>query len=505
MNRRPERGMNQQLRKLGAGLLVCYLALFVMVNYVQVVAAPALNDRTDNTRALVRDFDQPRGEILSADGQLLAQSLPAAPESPFELQRVYPAGDLFAHVTGFLNFDFGAEGLERSYNDQLAGQTFEQEYESVSDLFVERDTTGDLTLTLRADVQQVARDALGEQRGSVVAVDPRDGSVLAFWSFPSFDPNPLSAHDIEAARAARTALEPDVRTSPLSAAMYRQSFFPGSTFKIVTAAVGVEAGVVTATEPVYPVVTEYDIDFTERGLSNFGGSSCGGDLFASLRVSCNSTFASMGADTIGETRMVEGVESFGFNDRPPIDLPAAATSTFPTEFPDDVGNGTIARASIGQGDTQATPLQMALVTAGIANRGVIMRPHVVDRITDDAGQVIEELEAEPWTQAVSPASADVVRRAMVAVVDDGTASGLAIPGMEVGGKTGTAQLGTDPPSSHAWIVGFAGPPGQPSTVAVAVLVEAQAGVSEVTGGRVAAPIARAVMERVLQVQAEGGG
>lgn len=496
--------MNKQLRRLGAGLLACYVALFVMVNYVQVVRATSLNDDPLNSRAIVRDFDRPRGQLITADGAILAHTVPAAPGGQFEFQRVYPpeTAELFAHTIGFFNFGFGAEGAERAFNDDLAGQSRELEYQSFSDLFIDRERVGDVTLTVRADVQQVAREQLGERRGSVVAIDPRDGAVLAMWSFPSYEPSVLSVHDQRAANDARAALlGENQRTSALVPAAYRRSFFPGSTFKVVTASVGVDTGSVTPDAPVYPDATGFDIDFTSDDLSNFAGSTCGGALFEILARSCNSAFAEMGADTIGEAAMAQGAGRFGFNQRPPFDLPAPAASTFPTEFPDDQGNGPIARASIGQGDTSATPLQMAMVAAAVANGGVIMAPHVLDRVTDETGEVVRELDPEPWQTAMGPGAAATMREAMVGVVEGGTASAARIAGVTVGGKTGTAQLGTDPPSSHAWFICWAQPDGEDRpTVAVAVLVEAQPGVSEVTGGRVAAPIARAVVEAVLAAQ-----
>ena len=492
--------MNKQIARLGVGLLACYLGLFVMVNYVQVVRAGTLNDDPRNTRAAVRDFDQNRGRIISADGVDLAVTLPADPSSAFEFQRAYPTGELFAHTTGFLSFEVGAEGAERSFTDQLSGEDNDLEYQSISDLFVDRERVADVTLTMRNDVQTVARDALlatGAPRGSVVAIDPRRGAVLAMYSTPSYDPNALSTHDLAAAREARNLML-EARPSPLLARAYQERFFPGSTFKVVTGAVGVDRGVVTPAQPVYPPAQEFDIDFTDDELSNFGGSTCGGALPEILEVSCNSAFATMGADTIGAQGMSEGASRFGFNQEVPFDLPRPAASVFPTDFPDDQGNGPIARASIGQGDVAATPLLMAMVAGAIANDGVMMVPHVLDRVTDERGEVIEQTEPEVWTTAVRPDAAATMRAAMIGVVQSGSGTRAQIPGVEVGGKTGTAQVGSDPPSSHAWFIAFAGPPGAAAEVAVAVLVEAQPGVSEVTGGRLAAPVARSVIEAVLQ-------
>jgi peptidoglycan glycosyltransferase len=264
--------------------------------------------------------------------------------------------------------------------------------------------------------------------------------------------------------------------------------------------------VVTDDAPVFPPLAEFDIDFTDNELSNFGGATCGGALFEILARSCNTAFATMGAETIGEERMVRGAEQFGFNERPPLDLPAPAASTFPTDFPDDQGNGPLARASIGQGDVSSTPLQMALAAAAVANGGVVMAPHVLDLVTDDTGEVVREHDPEVWTTAMGPRAASTMREAMIGVVEGGSGTAAQISGVVVGGKTGTAQLGTDPPSSHAWFICWAQPEGAESpTVAVAVLVEAQPGVSEVTGGRLAAPMARAVVEAVLAAQASSGG
>ena len=488
--------MNRQIKWLGIGIVTCYLALFVQLNVVQVLRADDYNEDPTNVRAVLRDFAEPRGTIQTADGVVLARSVPS--NDRFELQREYPEAELFGHVTGFFSIVFGATGVEKTYGEELAGRTTEQQLRSLSDLFVDHERTGDVTLTVRRDVQQVARQALGDQQGSVIALDPRTGELLALWSFPSFDPNLVANHDGEKAAENRDLLllAPG---NPLRAASYQDRFFPGSTFKVVTSSAGVESGRVTVDEPNYPVATEYVPPQTTRPLANFGGEACGGTLFEILRVSCNTAFAEMGAETLGPEIMVERAEAFGFNEAPPIDLPAPATSVFPTDF--DQNLPALAQSSIGQNDVQATPLQMALVAAAIANDGVIMTPHVLREVRDVDGDVIETYEPEPWRQAVSAATAQVVHDAMLVVAQQGTATAAQVPGYEVGAKTGTAQLGTDPPSSHAWMIAFAGPPGQDPTVAVAVIVEAQPGVSEVTGGRVAGPIVQQVLAAVLDIQA----
>jgi peptidoglycan glycosyltransferase len=493
--------VNRQLRRLGAGLLACYLALVAMVSYIQVFHAEALNTHPLNSRGVVRDFDQPRGQIVSADGVVLAKSDPAPEGGRFRYQRTYPTGDLFGHITGYLNFNFGATGVEASYNDELSGHTVDQSVESLRALFGEPDPPGDVTLTVRADLQQSARDLLGEQRGSIVALDPRDGSVLALWSFPSYDPNPLANHDPVAAQAARDSLLPNTSDTPLLGKSYQSRFFPGSTFKVVTGSVGVETGKVTPDDPSFPASGAYEPP-DGQPIKNFGGEVCGGALFSILAESCNSAFAEMGAEVIGKDAMVAGAQRFGFNERPPIDLPGAAASNFPA---DSIGRSKafLGQASIGQFNTAATPLEMAMVAGALGNGGVMMTPHVLADVRGKGNQITRSYKPSPWKSPVSPATATTMREAMVGVVQHGTGTAARIQGVEVGGKTGTAQLGTDPPSSHAWFICFAGPEGQPATVAVAVIVEGEPGVSETTGGTVAAPMARQLVQQILDLQSSG--
>jgi peptidoglycan glycosyltransferase len=519
--------VNRQLRRLGIGLLACYVALFAMTNYVQVIRAKSLDNDPRNTRAIVRDFDHDRGQIVSADGEVLACTVPVTTDAAtgqvanpadgsaptldctkpalkvgqFGFQRLYPDRDLFGPITGYFNFNFGATGIERTYNDELAGKTSEESLHSLSDLFVDRNHTGDVKLTIRADLQQVARDALGQQQGSVVALDPRDGSILAMWSYPSFDPNQLSTHD-KSASDAKTFLEA-ADGHPLRARTFQERFFPGSTFKVVTGSVGVDAGLVTPDQPSYPQLSSLDLPQTTKNLSNFGGEVCGGTLFDILAISCNTAFAQMGLD-IGPEKMIAGAKGFGFDSRPPIDLPAAVASLFPEDL--NAHNlPVLAQSAIGQNSVQATPLQMALVAGGIANNGIIMKPHLLETVTDDQGDVVRTYQPTLWKQPVSAQTASVMRQAMLGVVQHGTATRLKIDGVEVAGKTGTAQVNpTDPNAGvEAWIVAFAGPPGGAPTVAVCVLVEAQQGFSEATGGRVAAPIAKQVIQAVLAAQAGG--
>jgi peptidoglycan glycosyltransferase len=484
--------MDRSIRRLGVFLMLCFCALFVQLNFIQVYRATDLNTKPSNDRSVVQAFSRPRGTMATADGVLLARSVPS--NDRFQYQRQYPEGELYAALTGFFNYSRGATGLERSYNEELSGKTARQQIRSVGDLFVETDRTGNLKLSVRSDIQKVAKQALGDQKGSVVALDPRSGEILGLYSNPSFDPNLLANHDFDDSEAAYELLDA-ADGKPLLPKAYREVYPPGSTFKVVTGSTGVERGGVTPTEPVYPTIRELDVPGTTRPLPNFGHSLCGGTLFTILAKSCNTSFAQMGLD-LGGDKMVAGAQAFGFNSAPPFDLPAVA-SGFPTDFTRN--QPALAQASIGQNDTRATPLQMALVAAGIANDGVIMEPHVVNEIRDGEGDLVESHDPTQWRRAITPQTADTMRQGMREVVTNGSASRLQIPGLDVGAKTGTAQFGPSAPlRSHAWVIAFAGQPGQAATIAVAVIVEDQDGLSESTGGRLAAPIAKKVIEQSMQ-------
>jgi peptidoglycan glycosyltransferase len=278
---------------------------------------------------------------------------------------------------------------------------------------------------------------------------------------------------------------------PLLPRAYRRRYAPGSTFKVVTSAATLDRKPELATKA-YPVLRQLDLPGTTRNLPNFGGSSCGGTLPQLLKVSCNTGFAQMGLD-LGADNLTAEAEAFGFKQRPPLDLPAVAPSFFPDAASFARNLPALAQSAIGQQDVAATPLQMALVAAGIGNQGVAMKPHVMAEIRDADGQKVRGFDAQQWLRFTSPETAAAVRDMMVGVVNGGTATRAAIPGVQVAAKTGTAQ--TTGKDAHAWLIGFA--PADNPIVAVAVIVESQPGVSEATGGRVAAPIARTVMQAAL--------
>ena len=481
--------MNKQIRGLGVVLIALFIVLFGFLNYWQVVGADDLNDHPANTRAVVRDFTRERGAIQSADGVVLARSVDS--NDDFKLQREYPEGALFGPITGYFSFSFGTDGVERTYNALLTGRDQKLELRRLGDFLLDKERTANVTLTLTKRLQQVATQALGNRRGAVVALDPRDGAVLAMVNFPSYDPTALAGHNQESVRAAWDLLNA-AEERPLLPRSYRERYFPGSTFKVVTAATALNNGR-TPTDPVYPSLTSLLLPNTRnQRLSNFGGARCGGNIAEGLRVSCNSVFAQLGLD-LGGPVLADGTNAFGFNQRPPLDLPNAATSFFPDGEALDKDKPALAKSAIGQQDVAASPLQMALVAAAIANNGTAMTPHVLQEARDSEGRVVERFRPKPWVQAVPPEVAVQMRDMMIDVVARGTGRRGAIPGVQVAGKTGTAQTGRD--TSHAWFITFA--PADAPTVAVAVILENQSNVNEVTGGVDAAPVARAVVQAAL--------
>jgi len=477
--------MDVQIRRLGIALLVLFGLLFAQLNNLQFRQAGRLSNDPRNTRAIVVDFSRERGRILAADGTVLADSIPT--DDTLKRLRRYPGGSLYAPVLGYFSFNYGSDGVERAFSAELAGRKVT--INSLDDLLSATPKTNDVTLTIQPAVQQAAAQALGNRRGAVVALDPRTGAVLAMVSFPSFDPNPLASHDLKAVQRAWNGYQADP-AKPMLPRPYRERYSPGSTFKIVTASAAIGGRPDLATKT-YPTLRALDLKGTSRDLPNFGGSSCGGQLPELLRVSCNTGFGQLGLDLGGQALRDEAL-SFGWGERPPFDLPAPATSFFPP-LAELRTEPQVATSAIGQLDVSASPLQMALVSCAVANGGTILEPHVLASVTDAQGQVVRTAEPKVWKQPMSAGDAAQLKDLMVSVVQRGTAGRAAVPGSQVAAKTGTAQTTGD--NAHAWITAFA--PAEAPRVAVAVIVESQPGVSEATGGTIAAPIAQAVLKAAL--------
>ena len=494
--------MNRQIRQLAGGLMVCYVILFVALNYWQVGRQEDLNARFDNTRAIRREFEQPRGQIVTIDGVVAAESVENPEGSEFRFQRVYPTGELFGQTTGYYTFAFGSTGVERTQNDVLSGNTPQQQLRSLPGLITgNTDDSGSVRLTLRSDLQEVARQALGERQGSVVVLEPRTGAVKAMWSYPSFDPNLVTNPNFEEARAVLTFLE-NFPGDPLLANAYQQRYMPGSTFKVLTTGIALDDGVVNL-ESVFPEEREFLPPQTTDPIENFEGTLCGGDLTEVFSRSCNIPFAKIALE-LGVDRMLAGVAEWGVGEPLPIDLPRPVASTFGSTA--DLGQQLpiLAIRGFGQSEVQMVPLHMAMVAGAVANGGQMMKPYVVDATLDHDGALLDRTEPEVWKTPISPETALTLNGLMQEVATNGTASCcIALEnGISVAAKTGTAQLNArgEPERSHAWIIAFA--PAEDPQYAVAVtILGTDEEISASTGGRLAGPVAKTVLDAAFA----GGG
>lgn len=486
--------MNKKIRQLAFGLMALYVLLFATMNYWQVGRASELNARSDNYRAIRREFDRPRGEIITADGVVVAQSLANPQGSQFPFRRDYPTGSLFGGVTGYYSFGYGATMVEFGQNSVLTGQTGEQYIGNIEDIFTGGDGTGNVQLTLRNDLQSTARDALEGRDGSVVMLD-MDGRILAMYSNPTFDPNLIANPDFDAAGEAMSALQ-GAAGNPLLNHAYQERYMPGSTFKVITTGIALQAGVLALDSPPFDRVTEWVPPQTSNPIQNYDGSNCGGDLREVFRRSCNVPFAQT-ALAVGVPGMIAGTEAWGIGQPVPIDLPRPAASTFGNVDNLQQQLPLLAMRGFGQQEDQMVPLHMAMVAATVANDGDMMRTFVVDSSSDSSNRVLARTEPSVWLRPISPSTAATLNELMQGVVTDGTAScclSLA-GGISVAAKTGTAQLNNDgqPERSHAWIIAFA--PVDDPRYAVAVMLEGtSAEISASTGGQLAGPIARRMLD-----------
>lgn len=485
--------MTRRVRRVSTVVLALFAALFVNLNVVQVLRADEYADNPRNaTRQLQREYDIRRGSILAADAATEIAHVEETGEA-LRFRRIYNDGPLYAHVTGFYSFVFGRAELERTENDVLTGSA--DVIGSFGDLLSGREQRGDTVVsTVRAEVQRAAREALGDRRGSVVALDPGTGDVLALWSSPSYDPNELAQQDGEAVRSAWDRLNADP-ARPLENRATRRFYAPGSTFKLVTTAAALAAG--RRPEDTFPDPLRQDLPQTTATIGNFGGGQCNGGapitLAKALQVSCNTTFAQLALE-LGPERLVAQAEAFGLT----TDLGGYLPALIPSQIPpaDTLDPPATAQSAIGQRDVQVTPVQMASLAGAIGEGGVLNAPRLVREVEDFGGATLETRPTSRVSQAVSPEVATVLREMMVTVVERGTGRAARISGVRVAGKTGTAESGVEGMPPTVWFVGFA--PADDPVVAVAVVVEDGGEVgNEATGGAVAAPIARAVLEAGL--------
>ncbi|MEV6211245.1 penicillin-binding transpeptidase domain-containing protein [Kitasatospora sp. NPDC051914] len=478
-------------RRAGTFCLLLIVALAAQATRVQIFQADALNHNKANQRLTVERYDQPRGNVLVA-GEPVTGSTPTG--GRYDYKRTYTDGPAFAAVTGYASQVYGNSQLEGIYDDLLSGADERLSSWAVWDAVARRQNPGgDVHTTIDPAAQQAALRGLGRQQGAVAAIEPATGRILALASTPSYDPGSFAGSSA-ADREAWTRLRADTDQPMLNRAL-RQIYPPGSTFKVVTATAALSAGAVrdihAPTGAPYPYVmpgTTTELVNDSRACDEAGLS-----LDEAMVNSCNSTMGWLGVQ-VGLERMASTAASFGFNDAS-LDVPVrAARSNFDTRM----NASQVALSSIGQYDTAATPLVMAMVAAGVANNGTVMHPQLVDKLTRSDGTAVQVMHPELYRQAMSPGVAAQVQQLMVDVVEEGTGRRARIPGATVGGKTGTAQHGTgNGDTPYAWFIGWARPDtGGVPPVAVAVVI-ADSKATDVTGGSLAAPIARSVLQAVL--------
>jgi penicillin-binding protein A len=487
--------MNKPIRTVSMFCMLLFLALMVNSSYLQFWKADELNDDPRNRRVIEAAYSRDRGAILVGRTEI-AKSDPVDDE--FEFLREYPEPLKYAHVTGYFSF-YSQTGIEQTQNDVLSGEDPRLFVRRLVDLISnEADKGGSVKLTLDAGAQEAAYNGLqelpGDVEGSVVAIEPSSGKILAMASLPTFDPNKLATHDLPSSQETYDRLN-QTDSEPLLNRAIQKTLPPGSTFKLVTAAAAIESGDYDADSEV-PGGATYQLPLTtgDTGLIDNEGRECGtGEIpfEQAMANSCNTTFAAL-ANEVGADAMLRQAEAFGFNQRYLDDLRPQAESVFPSGM-DEAETG---QSGIGQFEVRSTPLQMAMVAAGIANDGIVMKPYLVDEVQSAEYDTLEKTENEEFSDAISSSTADDLTDLLVATVEDGTASPAAIPGVTVAGKTGTAQSGNER-SPYAWFVSFA--PADNPEVAVAVMIEkADIPRGEVAGGLRGGPIAKAVMEAVIE-------
>ena len=476
------RALSRRTVRIAALFTVLMTALIVNLTYLQAVAADSLAAHPANTRGLATEMRQQRGSIITADAVVLAESQ----RDGDVYLRSYPEGDLAAHVLGYYSTRYGRAGIEAAMNDALAGKRSFATFADMVDAAAGIPVVGsDVRLTIDSRIQQAAQAALGDRRGACVVIDPATGAVLALASSPTYEPGALDAE--------WSSLSATGGPAPLVNRATTSLYPPGSTFKVVTLATAFDTGVATP-ESTYPGPARLEIGGAP--VTNYGGSGYGTvDLRKALASSINTVFAQLAVD-VGADRLVAGARAFGIGEEPPLET-GAETSLMPRAREMTVWE--TAWAGVGQpvGEhesppgPQVTALQMGLVAAGIANDGVVMRPYLVDAITDRAGAVLSRTQPRAWQTALGADAANTTTELMVGVIESGSGGRARIPGVRVAGKTGTAEVGKSV-ETHAWFIAFA--PADDPRIAIAIVLE-NAGV----GGSVAAPAARQVLETALGV------
>jgi peptidoglycan glycosyltransferase len=475
---------------VSVGIGVLFGALFVSTTIIQVFQADDLRVDPRNVRTLYDSYAAERGSILVGSTQI-AESVPS--DDVYRYQRTYNGGGLYAPITGYYTINQGISGLEFAMNDKLSGQSNSQFFDQVMSLVSGTDPRGaSIKLTVNPAVQQAARDALGDLTGAAIAIEPATGRILALVSTPSFDPNDLASHDTNAVAERYHKLDSSSGSPLINRAIAGDLYHPGSVFKLVVAAAALDSGIMSERSTV-PNPAQLKLPLSDSHIENWSGGTCGPGkavtIATALRLSCNIPFAEIGAQ-LGEARLRDYAESFGFG--APVKIPMSATASV---FPSDMDDAQLMLSSFGQFDVRVTPLQIAMVSSAIANHGVLMAPTIVDSVLARDLSPLAPFTPVQYSTPVTPSTAETLRTMMIDDVTNGVAGGARIPGVSVAGKTGTAENGPGQPYT-LWFTGFA--PADNPRVAVVVVVENGGGQGQsATGNTVAAPIARKILQAVL--------
>ncbi|MGW0184826.1 peptidoglycan D,D-transpeptidase FtsI family protein [Streptomyces sp. NPDC003362] len=482
--------MNKTIRHASVFALLLVLALLVRATWVQFYQGQALADDKDNRRNAIELYSEPLGNIVVAGESVTGSA--RTKSGDLRYKRTYKDGALYAAVTGYSSQVYGATQLEGVYQDLLDGT--DTRLKTVLDTVTnKRADPGDVITTIDPAVQRAAYEALGDKKGAAVAIDPATGKILAVVSTPSYDPSKITAGNSEV----WTQLTED-DDKPMTNRALRQPLPPGSTFKLVVAAAALEDGLVSSVDERTDSPDPYDLPLSSDDLTNENPNApCeNASIRVALQYSCNNVFGKMAVD-LGQDKVRAMAEKFGFNDDEQ-DVPVRA---YESVYPKDMDEPQTALSGIGQFDVTATPLQIAMVSAAIANGGKLVEPHMVSQITDHGGGVLEDYDDNVSAEEiVSSDTAEQLQSAMQTVVEEGTGSNAQISGATVGGKTGTAQHGeNNSKTPYAWFTSYAKSDSSDREVAVAVVVEqSDAARSEVSGNGLAAPVAKAVMEAALK-------
>ncbi|NBE51216.1 penicillin-binding transpeptidase domain-containing protein [Streptomyces boluensis] len=483
--------MTRHIRRAAAFCLLLMLALALNATRIQVFQNDTYDGNPANRRQTIARYGQVRGDIF-VDGRPITGSKDTGEQLRYE--RTYRYGPLYAPVTGYASQTYGSTLLEGAQDRLLSGtDPLLAPFPLLDDVTRARRPGGAVHTTIVPAVQHAAYSALGDKQGAVAALDPATGEILALVSTPSYDPGLLSGNGTTEAQ--RWTTLNNAASKPMLNRALRQTYPPGSAFKVVTAAAALDTGVVTDVDARTHSPVPFTLPGTSTRLSNEVEGCENASLRAAFEWSCNTVFAKLGSE-VGLAGLVDTAERFGFND-PDLKIPSPVSRS---NMDRSMDPAQVALSAIGQYDTTATPLQMAMVAAAVANNGDLKVPHLVERTTDASGRTVSSTHPASLRQTFNPGTAALLKELMVGVVKEGTGANAAIPGAVVGGKTGTAQHGIGNAGlPYAWFISWAQAKdaAQPG-VAVAVVVEdAAADRDDISGGGSAAPIARAVMRAAL--------